>query len=138
MNARTMERLNRSSWVAILLLVLIYLLGMYTNLFIAIPEDASAWRFAMSSGIVLSHIILGTLLIFHAASISFMAFKAKSSPWILSSIIGLIGILLSITTGSSFIMKQTEMNSFLMAIGLGVSILAYSTGMYLASSVEYK
>jgi len=136
MQDRYLRRLNRTGWITVILLVLVYLLGMYTNLFIEIPEDASAWQFAMGSIVLLSHIVIGTLLVFHALSITFTAVKTKSSAWIFASLIGLAGIVLSIATGSSFIMKQTEMSSFLMAIGLGVSILAYSSGMYFGSKSQ--
>lgn len=135
-NAKYLSRLNRSSWITILLLVLIYFLGMYVNLFVEIPQDASAWQFAMQSVILLSHLVLGTLLAFHAGSIIYMAIKSRNRTWVVVSLIGLCGILLSIATGSSFISQQTEMSSFLMAIGLGISILAYSTGMYLDSNLK--
>jgi hypothetical protein len=127
------KKLIRSNWISIVILVLIYILGMYANLFVEIPEGAEAWQFAMKSGMLLSHIVLGTLLAFHAGSIIFMAIKAKSKMWITVSLIGFVGIILSIATGSSFVTMQTEMSSFLMAIGLGISILAYSSGMYLSS-----
>ncbi len=135
-NAKYLSRLNRSSWITILLLVLIYFLGMYVNLFVEIPQDATAWQFAMQSVILLSHLVLGTLLAFHAGSIIYMAIKSRNRTWVVVSLIGLVGILLSIATGSSFISQQTEMSSFLMAIGLGISILAYSTGMYLDSNLK--
>jgi hypothetical protein len=132
-NEKNRSRLNRSSWVIIAVLVIIYLLGMYTNLFIEIPEDANAWRFAMQNVMLLSHILLGTLVVFHAVSIVFMSLKSKNPTWVVVSLIGLGGIILSLATGSSFITQQTEMSSFLMALGLGVSIMAYCTGIYAAS-----
>lgn len=122
-------KLKRSALAAVGLLVLITLLGIYTALFIEIPEG-EGWAFVMSSVVLLSHAVLGTLLIFHALSILIMARKAKSSLWIRVSVVGLLGILLSVGTGSSFITADNDWLTFLMSVGFAVSILAYVYGIY--------
>ncbi len=135
-NSGFLKRANRSAMAAIVILVLIYVLGMYVSLYVEIPEDATAWQFAMKSIILLLHLGLGTLLAIHSTSLIVMAVKAKNSTWTMYSGIGLAGVLLAIATGSSFITQQTELSSFLMALGLGISILAYTLGIYHSSSTK--
>lgn len=122
-------KLKRSALAAIGLLVLITLLGIYTALFIEIPEG-QGWSFVMSSVVLLAHAVLGTLVIFHALSILLSARKAKSTLWTLVSIIGLSGILLSVATGSSFISADNDWLTLLMSLGFAVSTLAYVYGIY--------
>ena len=129
-----LRKASRSAMATVVILVLIYALGMYVNLFVEIPEDATAWQFAMKSIILLLHLSLGTLLIVHATSLVASSVKAKNSSWMIFSGIGLAGILLSVATGSSFITHQTELSSLLMALGFGVSIIAYTFGIYRSST----
>ena len=122
-------KLKRSALAAVSLLLLITLLGIYTALFIEIPEG-EGWAFAMSSVILMSHAVLGTLLIFYAGSILVSARKAKSTLWTQVSVVALLGILLSVGTGSSFITADNDWLTFLMSIGFALSTLAYVYGIY--------
>jgi len=128
-NQPMLTKLKRSAFVAFVLLVLIYGLGIYTTLFIEIPEG-EGWGFVMSSMVLLSHASLGTLLIFHSGYIVVVASKLKDQTWILLSIIGLSGVLLSVGTGSSFVSADNDVMSLLMAIGFAISLLAYGYGIY--------
>ncbi len=122
-------KLNRSALAAVGLLLLITLLGIYTALFIEIPEG-EGWAFALSSVVLLSHAVLGTLLIFHAGSILLIARKVKSASWTRVAVVGLLGILLSVGTGSSFITTDNDWLTFLMSVGFVISTLAYVYGIY--------
>ena len=122
-------KLKRSALAASSLLVLIYLLGVYTALFIEIPEG-EGWSFVMKSVVLLAHAVLGTLLIFHSGSLLLMARKAKSALWTNVSVVGLLGVLLSVGTGSSFITTDNDWLTFAMSAGFAISILAYLYGIY--------
>ena len=122
-------KLKRSALAAVSLLLVITLLGIYTALFIEIPEG-EGWAFAMSSVILMSHAVLGTLLIFYAGSILVTARKAKSRLWTQVSVVALLGILLSVGTGSSFITADNDWLTFLMSVGFALSTLAYVYGIY--------
>jgi len=84
----------------------------------------------MSSVVLLAHAVLGTLLIFHSGSLLLMARKAKSSLWTNVSVVGLLGVLLSVGTGSSFITTDNDWLTFAMSTGFAISILAYLYGIY--------
>ncbi len=90
----------------VFVLFLQYALGMYTALYIEIPEDVSGWQFMGNSIFIMLHVILGTLL---------------------------AGILLALMTGSAFMNGQSSDNSFLMSLGLGISTLSYAAGIYFSS-----
>ena len=133
-SAGFLRKASRSAMATVVILVLIYALGMYVNLFVEIPEDATAWQVAMKSIILLLHLSLGTLLIVHATSLVASSVKAKNSSWMIFSGVGLAGVLLSVATGSSFITHQNELSSLLMAFGFGISIIAYTFGIYRSSA----
>ncbi len=128
-NTQLFIKLKRSAFAAFFLLVLIYGLGIYTTLFIEIPEG-EGWNFVMSSMVLLAHASLGTLLIFHTAYIVVLAAKVKDLKWLLLSLIGLLGVLTSVGTGASFIGADNDVMSLLMAIGFAISISAYVYGIY--------
>lgn len=122
-------KLKRSALAAVGLLLLISLLGIYTALFIEIPQG-EGWSFMSSSLILLAHAVLGTLLIFHALSIVMMARKTKSALWMGISVVALVGILVSVGTGSSFISADNDWLTFIMSLGFTLSTFAYVYGIY--------
>lgn len=125
----TNYRLKRSALAAVSLLFLITLLGIYSALFIEIPEG-EGWSFLLSSVTLLTHAVLGTLLIFHALSILVSARKAKSTLWTTVSVIGLVGIIVSVGTGSSYITLDNDWLTFFMSLGFVISSMAYVYGIY--------
>jgi len=118
----------------VLLLVFQYVLGMFTALYIEIPEETSGWQFMGSSMVLISHVTLGILLAGVSIWLLAASIMKRSGTWIVSSALGLAGILLSLMTGSAFMNDQSDNNSFLMALGLAISLLAYSAGIYLSST----
>ena len=117
----------------VLVLIFQYVLGMYTALYIEIPEDVSGWKFMGNSMIILSHVILGFLLAALSIWLTAASIKKMNGLWILFSIIGLAGVVLALMTGSAFMDGQSDSNSFLMSLGLGISLLSYAAGIYFSS-----
>lgn len=117
----------------VFVLFLQYVLGMYTALYIEIPEDVSGWQFMGNSTVILSHVILGILLAVISIWLLAASIKKMNGIWILFSIIGLAGIFLALMTGSAFMDGQSNDNSFLMSLGLGISLLSYAAGIYFSS-----
>ena len=110
-----------------------YVLGMYTALYIEIPEGVSGWKFMGNSMVIISHVILGILLAALSIWLAAASIKKMNRLWILFSIIGLAGIALALMTGSAFMDGQSNDNSFLMSLGLGISLLSYAAGIYFSS-----
>jgi len=122
-------RLKKSAFAAIGLLILIYALGVFSALFIELPET-QRWAAFMTSFVPLSHAVLGTLLIFHSSYLLVEARKARSALWTKVSVLGLIGVLLSVITGFGYISTDNDLHTFLMALGFALSIMAYVYGLY--------
>ena len=98
-NARLIDTLGM---VMVLLLLLECVLGMYTNLFVTIPEGTSAWAFVGNSSVMFSHIVLGLLLLGFSVFHLFIAFKQKKTAWVFFSVFGLLSILAGLFAGSVF------------------------------------
>ena len=65
-------------------------------------------------------------------------YKMGIDTWIAASAAGQAGILLSLMKGSSYMTDQSNNNSFLMALGLAVSLAVYTAGIYLSSASRDK
>ena len=114
----------------IILLVGQYLLGMYTNLFVTIPDGVNGWQWMSNSLAIMGHVTLGTLLLVVSVALLVFGARARSRTWIVASLVGLVGIGAALAGGSSFMNGQYDAMSFLMAGGLGVAILAYAAALY--------
>ena len=116
-------------------LVLEFVLGMVTSLFVEFPDslvNGNGWAWAMSaSPIIKAHVILGTLLVLLAISALIFGFVSRSRPAILWSLTGLVLTGLAYVSGSIFLSNVAEDNySMLMALGFMGSMLAYGIAFY--------
>ncbi len=117
----------------IAMLIVQYILGMVSNLFVQFPQseqDGKLWEFAWSQISIASHIILGILLFIGAVVFVIRAVAKKDRFWTIASIIGLVAIMSAIYGGVSFIPSQVDQFSLIMSIGFLVALLAYSWGLY--------
>jgi heme A synthase len=117
----------------IVMLVIQYILGMITNLFVEFPksdQEGKLWEFAWSQIPEAFHIILGLLMFVSAVVFLIRAFSKRDKIWIIGSGIGLIAILMAIIGGVIFIPSQVDSYSLIMALSFIVSFLAYSWGLY--------
>ena len=76
----------------IILLVGQYLLGMYTNLFVTIPDGVNGWQWMSNSLAIMGHVTLGTLLLVVSVALLVFGARARSRTWIVASLVGLVGI----------------------------------------------
>jgi hypothetical protein len=135
----TSKNLNvfRSLTIATLVsLVVEFVLGMYTALFVQFPDslvNGNAWVWSMKeSPIVTAHVSLGSLLVLLTIFTVIFGFASHSKPAMVWSVIGLVMTLLAYASGSVFLSNVAEDNySFLMALGFLGSLLSYGAGFYL-------
>lgn len=142
-NARNLRAFRLHSLIAIFSLVLEFVLGMYTALFVRFPESlegGNAWSWSMSSSYVtMAHIILGTLLILISLSTAGYAIKIKNPKAILASVAGLAMIGLAYASGSIFLSNiERDAYSFVMALGFIGAMLAYGIAFQLGKAEETK
>jgi ABC-type maltose transport system permease subunit len=124
---RTLAKLG---FAMIILLVGQYMLGMYSNLFVQIPDGVDGWKWMSNSLVIMGHVTLGTLVLVVSGAGLALSVRARARSWVLVSIVGLLGIGASLFGGSAFMNGQSDTMSFVMACGLGVAILAYAAGVY--------
>lgn len=122
----------------IIALLIQFLLGMYTNLFIALPrvtvQGSVASMFGMgrmmsvgfSDPVFMVHMIVGMLLALGAIATVVVAVSIKQTPFIIITVIGLISVLIAGYGGLTFFMNgQHNSASYTMAIGWLAALTTY-------------
>lgn len=120
-------------------LIVQYALGMYVNLFISFPSNATEgqlWEFAWSQPSLASHIILAILILGAAITLCVRAIRSKDRRWIIASSIGLLGIVAAGASGASFIPTQANAYSYSMALMFLVAILSYGWILFTSRHLE--
>lgn len=132
-------RLKPHALVILVLLILQYLLGMATNLFVQFPQnqhEGQLWEFAWKQLPLASHIILGVLLVIGSLVLLIRSILQKNRRWIISSAVGFLAILIAGMAGSLFIPSQMAVYSFVMALCFIIAVLAYCIGIYVSRSAK--
>jgi hypothetical protein len=117
-------------------LVLEFVLGMYTALFIEFPDsvaNGNAWAWSMAqSPVILVHVLLGTVLV-GASLLAFgLGLTLKSKAAISTTLAGLILTGLAYLSGGVFLSDiQADGYSFSMALGFMGAVVAYGMAYYL-------
>jgi len=129
------DPLRIQSHVILGILILQYLFGMAANLFVQFPDshnEKNLWQFAQGQWTIVTHMILGFLLLIGAIVLLFRAIRRKEKNWIIAASIGLAAILSAIGAGSEFIPTQQDVYSYIMAATFIIAVLAYGWGIYKA------
>ena len=132
----------RVQTVAILVaLVLEFVLGMYTALFVQIPDtlaDGNAWSWSMQqSPIIAAHVLLGSLLLLLGLSILGFGFASRSRNAMIWSIAGFLLTGVAYLSGGAFLANVSLDNySFSMALGFLGSLLAYFAALYFTRPLD--
>lgn len=116
-------------------LILQYLLGMFANMFVSFPDttnEVTLWEFAKGQWPVMTHIILGALLVIGGIVFLIRAIRRKDKQWIIAASVGLFGVLAAGIAGARFIPTQQDVYSYIMAVAFILAFLAYGWGIYKA------
>jgi len=132
--------------IILLLLAAQFLIGMTVNLFVVVPSShpgASAsnyfggvvqgviWALGHGPQWLLFHVITGLLLFLGALLLLGLAIAARRRAWIITSILGLIGIMGAGFNGASFMNYGGHgFSSMLMAVGFLLAVISYAVGFY--------
>lgn len=131
----TPARLRPQIIVLMAALVVQYALGMYINMFISFPDQATEgqlWEFAWAHWPVSTHIILAGLLALGAIVLCVRAARVRSRPLIWSSLIALLALFVAGGSGGQFIPTQNDAWSYSMALAFIVAFCAYAWGLWAA------
>jgi hypothetical protein len=120
---------------AIYTLLILFILGMFANLYIEIPEglvNHAAWAFVFSSSPVIAiHAVLGTLLVIVSLASLVFAFLSHKTSWIIASAFGLIFTGLAAFSGSDFVTNGgSALSSLLMAFGFLGALVSYALAVF--------
>jgi hypothetical protein len=131
--------------VILLLLAAQFLIGMLVNLYVTTipshpgvkaPEYFSgvvqgvAWALVHAPLFLLVHAVVGLLLFLGALVILGLAIASRRRAWIISSIFGLLGIMLAGFNGASFMNYGEPFSSLFMSMGFLMAVIAYMLGVY--------
>jgi len=140
-SAKYLKSFRFHSLLTLGVLMIEFVLGMYTALFVKFPDtlvNGEAWRWSMeSSPIILIHILVGTMLVLLAVSALVFAIMSHSRAALIGAIAGLVLIAVAYMGGSVFLSNVNEdINSFIMALGFMGSVAAYGAAFYLTRPTE--
>jgi hypothetical protein len=121
-------RLRMASFGALTMLVLQFVLGTAYNLYGTAPT-ASKSIGMFSSPLLAVHVVLGILIILAAAGALFRAVRAKLSPVIATSVIGLLAVLGAFGAGSAFTHNGNNGASFGMALATAIAMACYAVNL---------
>jgi hypothetical protein len=114
-------------------LVVQYALGMYVNLFVSFPANATEgqlWEFAWAQPSLAAHIILAILILLAAITLCVRGIRSKNRQWIITSSIGLAAVLAAGASGATFIPTQTDLYSYSMSLAFLIAIFAYAWALF--------
>lgn len=133
--------LFRGLTVAILILLSAqFLVGMLVNLFVTVPavhpgSSASNYYAGVFQGVIwalgnatlylLLHVIIGLLLFLDSIMLLIVSVAARRRAWIITSILGLLGIMAAGFNGASFMNYGHNLSSLLMSLGFMLAVIPY-------------
>jgi len=141
-SAGRVRALRRASFSALVLLLIQYGLGMYTNLYVTVPsaDKGGGLGKAVSNGpAALSiHAVLALLLILAAIGLLVQAVLARYWAVLAAAVIALIAIVGAAVSGANFTNAGgPDSSSMAMAVLAGVAMLCYGAVLYVLSSPRH-
>ncbi len=129
------RRLWRGSLAVLVLTVAEYLIGMYVNLYVSVPQadHGSSLGTEISNGpAVLSlHAVVGLLLGLGALGVLVQSVLAKHWAVAGVSAVGLLAMALASVAGTGFTSTGDSSASMAMAVLTGVALLCYAANLYM-------
>src|SRR5215475_5222924 len=133
----SLARVRRGSLAVLVLLVVEYGIGMYLNVYVAIPrgDHGRSVGSALANGpaVFSVHAAAGLLLALGALGVFVEAVMARHPVAIASSALGLFALAFASATGASFASSGDPADSMGMAVLTGAGLLCYAANLYVLS-----
>ncbi|MBW4031203.1 MAG: hypothetical protein HIU88_00890 [Acidobacteria bacterium] len=124
--SRAARRLPTVGLTMIVVLLLQVVVGVANSLWLDVPKTGNAWAASAPLILLNAHLLLGTAITVLAVWLVVDAIRSRSRLWIVSSVIGLVGVLAALGGGSAFLSANGDpVSSFMMAIGCVVALAAF-------------
>lgn len=145
-SAATRGRLLAVNLVACLLLLVQYVLGLVTNLFVTLPGHhpgagapdyfsglvpSVAWVITQASIWTAVHASLGLALIVGGVVLAVVAVRLRMPAYAATAIVGVIAIVGAAFNGASFVIYGHDFSSMIMGGVWAVALACYAAGLYL-------
>jgi hypothetical protein len=127
-------------------LIVQFLLGMATNLFVTLPDDhpgskapeyfsgvvqSVTWAILHGPVLLVLHAALGLFLVVGAAALFLLALRRGPRSLAIASGVGAFGVLAAGFNGGSFLNYHEDFSSMIMAVFFAIAVLAYAAALYL-------
>jgi hypothetical protein len=130
-----LARLRNGSLAVLALLVVEYAIGMYVNLYVAVPraDHSGGLGSAIANGpaSLSLHAVLGLLLGLGALGAAAQSILVRRWSLVATSVIGLLAIILASVAGTGFTSTGDDSASMAMSVLTGVAMLCYAVNLYL-------
>jgi len=130
-----LARVRRGSLAVLVLIVVEYAIGMYVNLYVAVPRADHAHgvgsAIANGPGTLSIHAVIGFLLGLGAVAVLVQAIMARHLPAIAFSAAGLFVLAVASAMGASFTSSGRPADSMGMSVLTGAGLLCYAANLYL-------
>ena len=130
---------RRISLAVLVLVVVEYGLGMYVNLYVAVPaaDHGGSLGGVVSEGpVTLSvHAVLGLLLGLGALAALVHAIRARRWTVIAAAAVGLFAVAFAAVAGAAFTSTGDTADSMAMSVMTGIALLCYAINLYLLGRV---
>src|SRR5947208_7312925 len=131
--------LRTSVLVMLFALLAQFLAGMAVNIYVVLPPEHAgssdgylsgavtgvAWAITGGAPAIALHTGLGLLLAIGAVALLLAAWRSGQRAWVVSSLLGLIGIVAGGAGGIGFLNYGKDYSTFVMAIGFSLCVGAY-------------
>jgi hypothetical protein len=128
-------RVRRASLVVLVLLLAEYGMGMYVNLYVAVPraDHGRSVGSAIANGPVIlsAHAVIGLLLGLSALAVLVLSVIARRPGVIVVSAVGLLALAVASVAGTGFTSTGKSADSMAMSVLAGVGLLCYAANLYL-------
>lgn len=130
-----MDWARRTSLAVLVLLVVEYGLGLYVNLYVAVPAadrgGSLGGAIAQGPALLSAHAVLGLLLGLGALAALVRAIRARHWAVTAFSAAGLLAVAFAAVAGAAFTSTGNQADSMAMAVMTGVALLCYAINLYL-------
>ncbi|HSS61212.1 MAG TPA: hypothetical protein VLK30_07135 [Candidatus Limnocylindrales bacterium] len=129
---------------ALIALMVQFLLGMATNLFVQIPLDhpganppeyftgvaqSVAWAIVQGPFWLLVHASLGIVMVLFGLGLLVPAIHSRHRPTVIAAVVGALAILAAGFNGGSYLNYHEDFSSMLMASFFAIAVTAYAIGL---------
>ena len=123
---RARRRLSTLGVAMIVALLFQMVVGVADALWLDVPKTGNAWAESAPLMLLNAHLLLGTAITLLALWMLVDAIRCHARVWIISIVVGLLGIIVALGGGSAFLSTNGDPgSSFMMAIGCVVAIAAF-------------